>query len=701
MKRLLLIVVLTVFFISCGTDAPVGDQNVDDDQTVNDSTLDEESDEEQSDDAQGKDETHNDDELEDVIDDNEENDEEADEKADEKIDEEVSDDTVVADGLDESFISENKGLSFKMISEISSDIGDLKFPETIKSSLKLEDDSTISLEAQGSHIMATSTKLYIVLAGEEDAQGTKYAARVEIPVDNLKALTEADENMFNKDGNFLIVDVIKQWKKDDSVIRCPVQINSSPFSKDAFFVLSENMSWIGGEEMGVMMNSEMVSDREEIAKAYGSLFYYETCSCATIVGSDETPRDCSFDDVGETPPECMKDIDCDSNSDGKTVCDLDQSSSSFLTCIAPVEVTNCTADPDCAGNTDGKVKCDTTSASSTFNKCVFPHEICTEITFSNIEWRGKNSFNGYVYRAQVSPNLGLDQESEIGEVVPDYIYLEFYGSDYSSPVSFDLSDVAHSDYDTTNEAVLVKENETSSYYGRLYYQSEGTLEIEQVQGTGAMTEHSKGKLTGVKLVEMDNSTDPRCLRISGSWDTTETVVDPCAGISCSGHGECKVVADNSVCDCDEGYSSPSGDKTVCEAAGTVGDTCSGPMITVTASGAHTFTTTSDYTNTFAPSSECSSASANTSFDYVFKVEISARSSVVIDVTAFSSTVVPDTVIYLSSTCGNSETCNDDKTGSDYLSKIDTTLDAGTYYVVLDTFYGDYGAYSVDVTITGI
>lgn len=697
--RRFLVFSLAFLFISCGTDAPPAN---DSDTEMSDETsiTDEEQDTNEVNDEKA--EESNDTAKNDNVDESDDKTKDSEnENTDDEIDDgQINDDTELPDdGLDESFISENKGLSFKVISEISSDIGDLKTPEVINSTLKLEDGSAVSLNSVGSHIMATLSNLYIVLAGEEDSEGTSYAARVEIPVDNLKALTEAGENSFNKDGDFLLVDVVKQWKKDDSIIRCPLQINVSPFRKSAFYVLSENMSWIGGEKMGVMMNTEMISDRKEIAKAYGSLFYHQTCSCATIADADETPRDCSFDDVGETPPECVKDSDCTSNDSGKTVCDLDQSSSTFLTCIAPVEVSDCTDDSDCEGNTDGKIKCDTSETSSTYNKCVLPHEICTEITISDVSWRGKNSFNGYVYRADISPNIGTDHEVEIGEIVPDHIYFEFYGSDYSSPASFDLGDSAHSDYDTTNEAVLVRENETSSYYGRLYFQSEGTLEVEKVQGTETpMTEHSKVKFTGVKLVEMDNDENPRCLRVSGSWDTTEEVADPCAGVTCSGHGECEVVLENPVCKCDEGYGSPADDKTVCEVQGIVGDSCSSPMITVTGTSSHTFTTTLDYTNAFSPSSTCSSASANTSFDYVFKLELSSRSSVTVDVTAFNSTVVPDTVIYLSSTCGNSEICNDDKGGTDYLSKIDTTLDPGAYFVVLDTFYGDYGAYSVDVTV---
>ncbi len=654
-------------------------------------------------------------------------------------------DDIPDDGLDESFITPNRGLAFKMISMISSDIGDIKTPETIKAELLVNGTSEI-LDGEGSHIMAGLTKLYIVLAGKEVPDKIKYEARIVIPIENLESLTNAGFHSFDQDGDFYRIDVIKQWKKNDDIIKCPIQINESPLKKDQFYAVTEGMKWIGEEKMSMMINARMENDPKKIAEDMGTLFYYQTCSCFTVVEGEETARECTFEDVGETPPECVQNSDCYDNSNGKTACDLHRESETFLTCIEPIEVNSCTDDSDCINNTNGKISCDMASESSTFNSCVKPNEICRNISFETLEWRGLNAHNGYTYIAKIDPNLGEDQEVELGKIIPDYLYFEFYGDDYSFPVTFDLGDSEHDNYDLTKEAIIVRENETDSYYGRTYFQSEGTLKLEKVQlnyGKTEMTEHSKGEIINLKLVEMDNDEAPLCLRVNGSWDTTVAPVcgngkieeyedcddgnewdsdgcssvckiednyncinepsncsqstDPCSTVNCSGHGTCNVVDGSPVCSCEENYGNSDTDKTVCLL---LGNTCEAPMVTVNVSGKYMFNTSiTGYTNNFAPSETCSTAYENSSLDYVFKLELDRKSSVVIDISAFVSSSPADTVLYISDTCGTSTiACNDDKETTNYLSKIEKTLETGIYYIVLDTFYGDSGSFTVDVEI---
>ncbi len=669
-------------------------------------------------------------------------------KTDDK-DQTKPDDDIVNDGLDDSFLSPNNGLAYKMVTKISWDIGNIIEPTVLKAEFPLENGEKVVFKSSGAHAMAGTTKMNVILESEQAVDGTKYTVRTVLPNDNLKALTVAGENSFTTDGNFYYTEVTKYEVKNNTVVACPTHLNPMPNKKDELFVLSEGMKWIGEETLGLMINTRLTTNKRVIADAYNTPFYKNTCICMDSGATD--PRDCTFEEAGETPPECLKHSDCADNAEGKTACNLDMSSDSRFTCIKPIEVETCEADTDCEKNTNEKTKCDLQSVSDTYKKCVKPNEICRTLTVGNFTATKLTNVEGYYYKAKVEPNVGEDQETETGKVLPDYLYIEFYGNDYSTASTFDLGDAEHSDYQATDEAIVLRENQGPSFYGDSYFQAEGELKLENVQldfGKKSMTARSKGSVKNLKLLqvlEADSTEAPKCYWIlDASWDTTvdpvcgngkiednETCddgnktagdgcsdacavetdyvctgepsaclekVDPCAGVTCSNHGTCEVENNSAVCVCDDGYGSKD-DKTVCLLTG---NSCDAPMIKVDSTGEYTFTATAakGYTNEHTPS--CSTG-YESSVDYIFELSLEKRSDVVLEITNFETDGnYPDTVMYLSSTCGSSDlACNDDIALQNSLSKIETTLDAGTYYVVLDTFTKAEGTYTVKADINDV
>jgi cysteine-rich repeat protein len=123
----------------------------------------------------------------------------------------------------------------------------------------------------------------------------------------------------------------------------------------------------------------------------------------------------------------------------------------------------------------------------------------------------------------------------------------------------------------------------------------------------------------------------------------------------------------------------------------VNDTCTG-AVTVTGGAdvaGSTCGAADDYTGS------CGGGTAN---DVVYRLDIRSRSSVVID----TDPATWDTVLYLLSgaTCPGTEiACNDDISGTNRASRITTSLDAGTYWIVVDGYGTEAGAFNLSVSAT--
>ena len=123
---------------------------------------------------------------------------------------------------------------------------------------------------------------------------------------------------------------------------------------------------------------------------------------------------------------------------------------------------------------------------------------------------------------------------------------------------------------------------------------------------------------------------------------------------------------------------------------TVADTCAGATCAITASGSWSGNSCS-YLHDYTPST-CAYSGSN-GYDVVYALTVGYYREVQIS-TAGSSF---DTVLYVrSGSCTGTEIgCNNDY--NDTTSYLDLWLNAGTYYIIIDGYSSNCGAYSLTVT----
>jgi cysteine-rich repeat protein len=111
-------------------------------------------------------------------------------------------------------------------------------------------------------------------------------------------------------------------------------------------------------------------------------------------------------------------------------------------------------------------------------------------------------------------------------------------------------------------------------------------------------------------------------------------------------------------------------------------------------------TTCAATNNYAPPGTCVPAGATAAADVTYVLRVLARSNVVLN----TNTTTWDTVLYIysSSACSGATVACDDDSGTGNASEIDTVLDPGTYYIVVDGYQtADNGPFVLNSTVTPV
>lgn len=167
-------------------------------------------------------------------------------------------------------------------------------------------------------------------------------------------------------------------------------------------------------------------------------------------------------------------------------------------------------------------------------------------------------------------------------------------------------------------------------------------------------------------------------------------------------GACTAVPVADGTSCDDADMCTSGDVCsagVCGGASTnSGDTCAGALTVPAGDGLHVLTGT---TNACYADDGQGSCHASGGRDIIYQLDLTAPRRVRFETTDPGTGGGFDTSLHVRTTCGDGATevaCNDDG-GTDTLSRIDTDLQQGTYFVYMDAYSGSHsGDYRLEVDV---